>query len=183
MFHTRRRFLSLAAAGLVVVRSATSPAWAAGRCCAGCRGQRHACTKVCRLVREEKQVEVVCWGWACEDFCIPPPSRSGCRHCETVCDECAAGDPAQPHAKAKKSTWTDWIPGCATRLNTKNKLMKKVVTKKVPSFRWEVEDLCPACERRCVGAAVYPDEQLPAAPIEGAVLKFVRLDTPPSEES
>lgn len=178
---TRRRFLSLAVAGFIVVRGATPPASAAGRFCAGCRG-RHSCMRVCRLVREEKKVEVVCWGWACEDFCIPPPSRPGRRHCETVCDEYVGGDPAPPHAKARKFTWTDWIPGCATRLNTKNKLMKKVVTKKVPSFRWEVEDLCPACERRCVGAAVYPGEQLPAAPVDGAVLKFVRLETPSADE-
>lgn len=182
MHYTRRRFLSYALTTFAFVSRSTSKASAAAGACACCRG-RHSCGKVCRLVREEKKVEIVCWGWTCEDFCIPPPSRPGCRHCETVCDECRGRDPAQPHAEPKKFVWTDWIPGCAKRRSTKNKLMKKVVTKKVPSFRWVVEDLCPACERRCVGAEVYSGEQLPPAPVDGAILKYVRRDGPAPDET
>jgi hypothetical protein len=41
--------------------------------------------------------------------------------------------------------WRDWAPcGCPT-MYTKKKLMRKTVTKKVPSYRFVVEDLCPVC--------------------------------------
>jgi hypothetical protein len=45
------------------------------------------CRKVCRLVCEEKKVEITCWGIECEDFCLPKHGKPGCKHCELVCDE------------------------------------------------------------------------------------------------
>ena len=39
--------------------------------------------------------------------------------------------------------WTQWFPGGA-KVYAKKKLMKMVVTKKTPSYKWVVEDLCPA---------------------------------------
>ena len=50
-------------------------------CCAHC-GCANSCQKVCRLVCEEKKVDVLCWGCKCENFCVPGPSKPGCQHCE-----------------------------------------------------------------------------------------------------
>ncbi len=95
-------------------------------------------------------MEITCWGSQCEDFCVPGPSKPGCKHCKTVCAECddASCDCYQPHATPKTFVWREWIPGCA-RVHTKTKLMKKVVTEKVPSYKWEVEELCTECTHCC----------------------------------
>ena len=50
------------------------------------------CKKVCRLVCEEKKVEVVCWGCKCEDFCVPGPGCPTCEHCKCVCQTCDEGE-------------------------------------------------------------------------------------------
>jgi len=144
----------------------------AGDCCCAhcgcaCKGQ-----KVCRLVCEEKKVDVICWGCKCEDFCVPGHSKPGCRHCECVCGEC--GDPcdcSKPHAKSKAFVWTDWVPGCAS-IFTKTKLMQKTITKTVPSYKWVVEDLCPECEANCPCAAVAPGAVVPPPPVVNAKLKY-----------
>lgn len=110
--------------------------------CAHC-GCADPCQKVCRLVCEEKKVEVVCWGMKCEDFCLPCPSKPGCEHSECVCQDCeaaAAGICTVP----QKFVWSEWCPRGA-KMFTKTKLMKKVETKTVPSYKWVVEDLCSGC--------------------------------------
>lgn len=108
--------------------------------CAGC-GCSCSCQKVCRLVREEKKVEIVCWGCKHEDYCLPGPNHKCDEHCESVCD-----DP-KICTKPKSFLWYDWIPGCPT-MHTKTKLMKKTITKKIPSFKYVVEDLCDNCKAK-----------------------------------
>lgn len=144
--------------------------------CSHCRCQS-SCRKVCRLVCEEKKVEVICLGGKCEDFCLPGPSKRGCRHCEELCATCPSCAKDGVVAGPKKFVWYEWIPGCA-KLHTKNKLMKKVETKKIPSYKWVVEDLCGRCEGNCLGAAVPADAEIPPPPLTDVPLKFVRLDSP-----
>ena len=134
---------------------------AGGGHCAHC-GCQADCHKVCRLVCEEKKVPITCWGCKCEDFCVPGHSKACCQHCETVCDEDAA-DCDAPCTHAKNFVWTEWIPGCA-KIFTKKKLMKKTVTKKIPSYKWVVEDLCPHCEANCPDPAVQPGVNVPPPP-------------------
>ena len=157
--------------GLVfaIVLGIVQRATAEGGCCAHC-GCQARCHKVCRLVCEEKKVTVTCWGCKCEDFCIPGHSKPCCQHCEEVCTEDAA-DCDAPCTHAKTFVWTEWIPGCA-KLHTKKKLMKKTVTKKVPSYKWVVEDLCCDCQARCDAAAVQSPTVpglVPTSPIAAAV--------------
>ncbi len=117
---------------------------AAEPCCARC-GCAAPCQKVCRLVCEEKKVEVTCWGCKCEDFCVPGPSTPGCRHGEPVCLPSEAADKASaPCVQAKCFFWTEWFPSSA-KVHTRKKLLKKVETRTIPSYKWVVEDLCPAC--------------------------------------
>jgi hypothetical protein len=144
-------------------------------CCAHC-GACCACQKVCRLVCDAKKVEVVCWGVACEDFCLPKPSEPGCRHSRIVCADCDAScDREPPVAAPKRFVWRDWIPTCA-KLFTKKKLMKKTETVTVPSFKWVVEDLCTDCRLTCDVASVdaATETQLPPPPLADARLLYLR---------
>jgi hypothetical protein len=115
---------------------------AGGRCCkCGCA----EATKVCRLVCDEKKVQVTLWGVKEEDFCVNGPSKPGCQNCEMVSDP--KEDEKTPCYEPKKFVWSEWFAtGCPT-MYTKKKLMKKTVTKSVPSYKWVVEDLCEACEK------------------------------------
>lgn len=134
-----RYFIAAAAVALLTL---VVTAWSLGGPL-GCRrcGCVEGCQKVCRLEQVDKKVTVTCWGIESADFCLPGPSKPGCKHCELVCDE---EDPKSPCTKPQPFSWYDWIPGCAT-VHTKQKLMKKTVTKTIPSYKWVVEDLCPAC--------------------------------------
>jgi len=93
------------------------------RGCARC-GCNQDCQQVCRLVQEDKKVEVGCWGCKYEDFCLPGPSQPGCKHCDTVCADCPlqGADPTIS-SQAKEFSWKDWIPGYAS-VHTRVKLMK-----------------------------------------------------------
>jgi hypothetical protein len=160
----------------VVLIAAPLPTYADDGCCdhCGCGG---ACQKVCRLVCEEKKVDVVCWGCICEDFCVPKRSKRGCRHCETVCAECGECSDAcscekKVHSKPKRFVWTEWCPGCA-KIFTRKKLMKKIEKVTIPSYKWVVEDLCPSCEASCGLTAVGPDVQLPTPPLADARLLYM----------
>ena len=143
-----------------------------------CRCRSHgSCKKVCRLVREEKKVEIICWGGKCEDFCLPGPSKKGCKHCEEVCATCDACSKDGVSATPKTFVWYDWFPGCANDIRTKKKLMKKVVTKRVPSYKWVVEDLCGDCRRDCISLVVPLDAEIPEPPPHAEPIAFVRLQT------
>ena len=99
-------------------------------------------------------------------------SERGCKHCETVCENC--GEDADPKvcSKSKNFVWFDWMPGCA-KIHTKTKLMKKIETVTVPSYKWVVEDMCPQCAANA--AAAKPGTIVYAAPTETAT-------TPANEE-
>lgn len=145
---------------LIAVACIAGRALSADGCCAHC-GCTQGAHKVCRLVCEEKKVDVICWGHKCEDFCVPGPSKPDCTHCETICASCPdTCDVKAPHGAPKRFVWTDWIPGCATTY-TKSKLMQKVVTKKVPSYKWVVEDLCPDCQAKFRASETKANERLP----------------------
>lgn len=148
------RYLSAGIIALAVIATASAIVFdvsmltAGEGCCAHC-GCVAACQKTCRLVTEEKKVEVICWGCKCEDFCVGCHSTPGCTHCEEVCGACdETGKPSGVCAKPQRFLWTEWTPGSAT-VFTKKKLMKKTITKKVPSHKWVVEDLCPSCRAAC----------------------------------
>ena len=73
------------------------------------------------------------------------------------------GDPKEhektPCYEPKKFSWTQWTPGGCPTLFTKQKLMKKVVTKTVPSYKWVVEDLCAECEKAAEKATAKAPEK------------------------
>ena len=139
---------------LVALVSLANWARAGSGCCAHC-GCAAGCQRVCRLVCENKKVTTTCWGVQNEEFCIPGPSTPNCEHCETVCEE---NDPKAPCTQPKKFVWTEWISSGHAKVHTKKKLMKKTVTKTVPSFKWVVEDLCPQCQTNGIGS----DDRAPA---------------------
>lgn len=155
---SRRTFLTGLLAATVVAPIRRS--WADGglRChlCSGQQGE-----KVCRLVCEEKKVQVVVWGVKCEEFCTPDPSCPDHEHCETIC---ASVKPSDPCSAPKAFRWIHWQPAECGTVHTKKKLMKKTVTKTIPSYKWVVEDLCPACQTRCAQLAIPKDAEIPATP-------------------
>ena len=99
------------------------------------------CT-VCRLVKKEKKVTVVCYGTKCKDICLPS-CGSKCLNvdgvkagkCSGVC--CNKGGVC----KVKYATGE---PGCA-KLKTVKKLVKYEVTKTVPSWSWEIVKADAGC--------------------------------------
>jgi hypothetical protein len=158
----------VAAAALTLVAAVRA---GAGDCCCAHCGCDQPCQKVCRLVCEEKKVEIVCWGCKCEDFCLPKPSEPGCKHCEMVCGACDEPcDCTKPYAEPKRFVWFDWTPGCA-KIHTKKKLMQKKETKTVPSYKWVVEDLCAGCESRCDCATIVAGANVsPPPPMVDALI-------------
>ena len=119
-------------------------------------GRAAACQTNCRLVPEGKRVDVVCWGCKCEDFCVPGPSKPGCRHCDAVCESCmASGDSTLPLAGTKSFVWTEWLPSSA-RVYTKKKLLKRTVSANIPSYKWKVEQSSSPAEGECRSASMPP---------------------------
>lgn len=135
-----------------------------GYCC-HCQGS-DGCHKVCRLVCETKKVTVVCWGIQKEDFCVPGRSTLCMTHEECVCGDDT--DPKAPCTKPKKFSWNEWIPANNAKIYTKNKLMKRTITKTVPSFKWVVEDLCENCEAQVPVVQVPPGVEVPPPPVTTA---------------
>jgi len=140
---------------------------AATRFCAHCGGS-DGCQKVCRLVCEKKKVTITCWGCKEEDFCVPGPSSLASKHCETVCVDDL--DPKSPCVEPKKYAWNEWFPGNCAKVYTKKKLMKRTITKSIPSFKWVVEDLCPQCEAQCEVPEVPSGTTVPPMPKTDAVI-------------
>jgi hypothetical protein len=62
---------------------------------------------------------------------------------------------------------------------TRTKLMKKTITKTVPTYKWVVEELCPHCQSRCEYASVTPDVALPPVPEEDAIVLYGKLPGEP----
>jgi hypothetical protein len=146
---------------VVALLSLSASAVAGDHGCARCGCAN--CCKVCRLVEETKKVPVICWGMKCEDFCQPGPSCRGCKNSEEVCQS-TEKDADGPCVAPKNFVWYDWIPGGSKGIATKKKLMKKTVTKTVPSFKWVVEDLCAECEAKTENAVVPPGVAIPPPP-------------------
>jgi len=163
----------MAMLSLAIIATVLERAHAGGGGCAHC-GCNAPCQKTCRLVCEEKKVEIVCWGCKCEDFCLGGPSKKGCMHSDVVCESCK--DEFNPNAvqtQPKKFVWNEWIP-CSSKIYTKKKLMKKIETKKIPSYKWVVEDLCEKCEANCEVADIQPGAEIPAPPVSDTKLLYGR---------
>jgi hypothetical protein len=135
---------------------------AGGLCCSRCRCER-PCRKVCRLVCEDRKITTTCWRCQSEDVCIPGPSKPGCEHCETVCAECS-DDSKKVHAEPKRLVWTTWHPFRSGDILTRRKLMKRTVTKTVPSYKWVVVDLCEECQTSFRDAQTDPGTVIPPKP-------------------
>lgn len=120
-------------------------------CCEHC-GCRHKVKKVCRLVcetKKEKKAEYCC---ETEDFCVPGRSQ----RCGTTCD-------CDGHRKPV------WKPTCA-RVRTKTKLVKKEVTKEVPTWKWVVEEICCDCQANLEHETAREVAENPAESAGGEVL-------------
>ena len=178
---TRRQVIASLIAAAVVgpsVRVFAGEGLLRCRLCSSCDG----CQKVCRLVCEDKKITTTCWGTKCEDFCAPGPSCPDHEHCEMVCGN--SGDPKAPCSQPKPFRWIHWTPGDCGTVYTKKKLMKKTVTKTVPSFKWVVEDLCPACQTRCAQLQVPAGTELPPVPkLEGVPVLTVPVSAAAQVES
>jgi hypothetical protein len=86
--------------------------------------------KVCVPTMTEKTITKVCWGYKCEDFCIPGPSVCCGKQCHR--DDCG-------------SWWHFlWKPTCA-EVRTKHVPVKHEVKRKVPKVEWNIEERCDAC--------------------------------------
>ena len=80
-------------------------------------------------------------------------------------------EPLDVRSRAKRFVWTRWIPGPCGDVYTRKKLMKKTVTKTVPSFKWVVEELCDQCLESCESPKIPTDVPVPPPPkIEGALV-------------
>jgi hypothetical protein len=140
-----------AVACLAVALVGLLAAQAAADCCNDC-GCQCDCCKVCRCVPTTKKVTKICYGCECEDFCVPGPSKI----CGYKCPEpdpcgCTCGGALFQqlhdhfHYLHKEPIWQ---PTCA-EVRTRSRLVKKEVVKEVPSWKWEVVDLCPHCKAGC----------------------------------
>src|SRR5687767_14412899 len=161
--NTRLILLALVAfAGLI---SRTNCTIAGDERCTHC-GRAGTC-QICRLVPQDKKVDVVCWGCKYEDFCVPGPSKPECRHCEAVCESCgASGDSTLQPAVPKSLAWTEWLRSSA-RVYTKKKLMKRTVRTTIPSYKWNVEQPCSLAEGECQNANMPPkSDVLPTSPAD-----------------
>ena len=136
-----RRFCLLIPTVLFLIGVGLSPTEGFTRCCQLCGTP--SCSKVCRLVCEEKKVSVTCWGVEDEEFCVPGRGVKVCEHCEEVC-ECQT-EPGEVQSRPKLWSWREWQPCGNPEIRTRRKLMRKTVVKKVPTYKWVVQDLCEEC--------------------------------------
>ena len=147
---------------------------------------------MCRLVCDEKELEVNCWDSKCEEFCVPGHCKLGCKHgapacgdcgsgcsdssCDAKCDSCGGGNCGHGLG-AKKFVWRDTIPGCA-KILTQKKLLKKVEKKKVKTYKWVLEDLCGKCRGGCDSAVVPEGTLAPPVPEEAKAEDVTLLPVP-----
>jgi hypothetical protein len=143
----------------------------------GCAGTCRHCAKcgcedgclVCRLEPDEKKIKATCYAVECKPICLPNASQRGCRH-EEIVDCSKDGAPGS----AKKFVWFDWCPGTA-HVQTPKHLMKKTTEKKVPSYKWVVENLCEKCQRKCQQETIPAGADVPTPP---RVAAKIRLGVP-----
>ncbi len=157
-------------------------------CCARCGCDPGCYNKVCRLVKVERELKATCWSSECEPVCLPCCSKRGCRHTECACNGDKDGKGGCCGPFDKKFVWFDYCPGSA-KMRCKKRLMKKTVTKKVPGYKWVVENLCKGCEGKAKAEApvIEPDSEVPPPPAVEAriihgkpvhvVASFTREDT------
>src|SRR6476660_5765377 len=97
--------------------------------------------KVCKIVCETKKLTSICYGSDSKDFCIPEPSRRGCKHC-AECYGKAPSDTCNCNSCQPKCEfcWRDWFAcGCA-QPRTVRVLTKYQAEKKICWYHWEVLD-------------------------------------------
>ncbi|MCE9547141.1 MAG: hypothetical protein K8T25_16835 [Planctomycetia bacterium] len=154
----------LLALGLWASALITSAAVADDCCECGC--------KVCKLVKTEKKVTVTCYGAKCKDICIP---GKGCKgELVTECVDCGKDTCTNEPGRARITYSTD-EPACG-KVRTVKELVKYEVTKKVPSFKWEVVNAgCSAAAPTAKGATAASELPTPrriastaGLPMEGA---------------
>ncbi len=167
------------------VALATSAALA-GDCCCECGHDNCGVRKVCRLVKETKKIEKICYGCECADICLPGKSCRGCLHCEDNCAEgcCTAGSSKEQKPDCSFS-WFDWSPTCA-KVVTKKKLTKFIMVKEVPSWKWKVEEVCGNCcpDHSCTAAADGTQvEKVSAQQVEAATAENATIPLPPNFDS
>jgi hypothetical protein len=66
-----------------------------------------------------------------------------------------------------------WGPGGEGRIYTRTKLMKKTVTRKVPGYKWVVEDLCPSCVAALEAPAIPEGVAPPPVPPVGPEVRVI----------
>src|SRR6476660_7680878 len=103
---------------------------------------RPTCGKVCKLVCDTKKLTAIGYGAECKSFCIPEPSRAGCKHCAVCYGKCADDTCGNCQSCAPKCEfcWRDWFAcGCA-QPRTVRVLTKYQAEKKICWYHWEVVD-------------------------------------------
>ena len=99
---------------------------------------------ICTLVKTTKKVQVVRYGYKCEDICIPGRAKKGCtqgggcRDCVARGKNCSCGQ--KPSGKFR---WTEWTSTTA-KSKTRKVLVKYLVVKEIPSYEWVVVKPRPA---------------------------------------
>jgi hypothetical protein len=183
--------LAIVLMALAVLAMATSTLRAGAGSCDRCGDEGGR--KVCRLVCDEKELEVNCWDSKREKFCVPGHCKLGCKHstpacgdcgsgctdgsCDAKCDSCGSGGGSGRGLGAKKFVWRDTIPGCA-KIFTQKKLLKKVEKKKVKTYKWVLEDLCGKCRDGCDSAVVPEGTPVPPVPEEAKAEDVTLLPVP-----
>jgi hypothetical protein len=170
------------------------PAFAlADECCdckcdhCGCEAQ---CHKVTRVICEMKDVKVTCYCCREEEIAIPGHSKKCGEVCEpnpcctsprpVECEGCACNDCEHKHSWLDCLCGADkcdkricWEPKCSGKTRMVNHLIKYEVTKKVPTYKYVVENCCDQCSNcTSVETAVPPkqlDQPVPAKPAQGSV--------------
>ncbi len=138
--------------------------------CARCGVESCCLKKCCRPVPIEIDKKEVCYDCKCEDFCVPGRSIK----CETKWhkDDCGC--------------WVEnvWKPTCAG-VRTRNVMVRKEVTRKTQSSRWEVQHLCAACSclppesKSAPGGGGEGEEEVDAMEPEDQSVEEVEISTLP----
>lgn len=167
-------------AAMLMMLAFVPAVWAGDRhecCCAQCGCE--VATKICRLEKDEKKITITCWGIQDEDFCVGGPNSIACEHEECACEE---PDPAGKACfSPKKYTWREWYFNECPQMFTKRKLMKRTFTKKVPTYKWVVEDLCEACKSETKTAQLDPAIAVPPPPKLPAGVEILQVSASDEE--